>query len=1104
MGRPLRRPLVLAALAGLAAAPVAATLAAPAGSTTLVSRPAGFGALAVPVTNDSGVSGASALGVDERSARVVSGDPDNRYVAFVSDADGLSADDVDTVQNVYVRDRLTGLTTLVSRASGAAGPGANGASGLPAISADGRYVAFTSSATNLTATSVSGAVPHVYVRDLVAGTTALVDRDDGQDGGVASTGATDPAVAVAGGGPVVAFASDAPNLPGGAVAGAKVYVRRGIDTILASAKDGSADPGTGDAGRPSLSADGNVVAFVSDADDLAAPGGDAAVDDVFVRNLTTQATELVSGTGATEGNGDSRAPSVSGTGARVAFSTDSGNLLLADPDTTGDVYVKVVGSPTLFLVSRADGLAGAKGTGRSGEPSINGAGTEVAFSSDAADLVPGDANQARDVFLRSGIGTAQVTTTRVSAGAGGQADGASAAPSIAPAPAGAGAPVAFETLARNMGTQDDDDFRRVYLGRPAGGAELVSRPSGADAFRSGVNASFLRSPGRPAEPVDALSADGRYTVFLSPADGLSADDDDRFVNVFRRDNLTGETILVSRADGAAGAAANGASGTEGGGIPLVTEPAGAPAISDDGNRIAFVSAASNLVPGDANPGPDVFVRDVAAGTTTLVSRRADGGSLGLAAGDPSISGDGRRVAFVTSQPLDAADANGLNADVYVRDLAAGTTTLASRIGVNGPAGDKASREPALDADGTHVAFASDATDLAPGDANAASDVFVRDLAAGTTTLVSRADGAGGAIGTGGGFAPAISAAGTRVAFASTSPGLVPAGDVNGVVQDVFVRDTAAGTTILASRTAGPTGVSGNGASGRPSLSADGTRVAFESAASDLVPGDANGLQDVLLRDLAQGTTEVVKRGAVRKSAALCSCLMLRVLTLATLFPNAAFPRLGTFVERQTVGLARYPGVELRIVSPRGLPPPPFDRIGHYAALRRLPGLGAVRAIAVSADAMADGIERARAAGFALLAVIARPIGGTLSDRIGAARVLSGCFMAVTLLAIGLAIGHLVMVPLTILCLTLAVALGLGTGAVFKLVPLWFPDRVGAVTGVVGAAGGLGGFFPPLIMGFVHTTIGSYSLGFALMALVALISLLVLRGLHHAGPAPSGA
>lgn len=146
---------------------------------------------------------------------------------------------------------------------------------------------------------------------------------------------------------------------------------------------------------------------------------------------------------------------------------------------------------------------------------------------------------------------------------------------------------------------------------------------------------------------------------------------------------------------------------------------------------------------------------------------------------------------------------------------------------------------------------------------------------------------------------------------------------------------------------------------------------------------------------------------------------------------------------------------------------------------------------------------ARAAGFALLAVIARPIGGTLSDRIGAAQVLSGCFLAITVLAIGLAIGHLVMVPLTIFCLTLAVALGLGTGAVFKLVPEWFPDRVGAVTGVVGAAGGLGGFFPPLIMGFVHATIGSYSVGFALMALVAVISLLVLRGLQRTG-APSPA
>jgi NNP family nitrate/nitrite transporter-like MFS transporter len=138
---------------------------------------------------------------------------------------------------------------------------------------------------------------------------------------------------------------------------------------------------------------------------------------------------------------------------------------------------------------------------------------------------------------------------------------------------------------------------------------------------------------------------------------------------------------------------------------------------------------------------------------------------------------------------------------------------------------------------------------------------------------------------------------------------------------------------------------------------------------------------------------------------------------------------------------------------------------------------------------------ARAAGFALLAVIGRPTGGWLSDRIGAERVLLVAFVAVLLLALGLAAGYESMVPLTICCLTLALALGLGTGAVFKLVPVWYPGNVGAVTGVVGAAGGLGGFFPPLVMGVVKSATGGYALGFVLMALVAAACLVVLRALQ---------
>jgi NNP family nitrate/nitrite transporter-like MFS transporter len=139
---------------------------------------------------------------------------------------------------------------------------------------------------------------------------------------------------------------------------------------------------------------------------------------------------------------------------------------------------------------------------------------------------------------------------------------------------------------------------------------------------------------------------------------------------------------------------------------------------------------------------------------------------------------------------------------------------------------------------------------------------------------------------------------------------------------------------------------------------------------------------------------------------------------------------------------------------------------------------------------------ARAAGFALLAVIGRPAGGRLADRIGAQRVLRGSFAGVVVLALVLAVGYESMGSLTFACLSLAVAFGLGTGAVFKLVADWFPDQVGAVTGVVGAAGGLGGFFPPLLMAAVKSATGGYALGFVLLAGVAVLALVVLMRLER--------
>ena len=146
----------------------------------------------------------------------------------------------------------------------------------------------------------------------------------------------------------------------------------------------------------------------------------------------------------------------------------------------------------------------------------------------------------------------------------------------------------------------------------------------------------------------------------------------------------------------------------------------------------------------------------------------------------------------------------------------------------------------------------------------------------------------------------------------------------------------------------------------------------------------------------------------------------------------------------------------------------------------------------------------RAAGFALLAVLARPVGGWAADRFGAERVLLVSFAGTSALAATLTGFYTEIVPLTIACLTMAVCLGLGTGAVFRMVGNEYPKQVGAVTGVVGAAGGLGGFFPPLVMGAVKTAFGTYTLGFLLLAFTGVLCLAILALMMMRPSAPVAA
>lgn len=213
-------------------------------------------------------------------------------------------------------------------------------------------------------------------------------------------------------------------------------------------------------------------------------------------------------------------------------------------------------------------------------------------------------------------------------------------------------------------------------------------------------------------------------------------------------------------------------------------------VSRTGRLVAFTSEASNVVADDDNELADVLVRDRHARTTTLVSAAQDGTVGNSQSGSPSISANRRYVAFDSfASDLVDGDTNGAN-DVFVRDLVEGTTVLVSVDAMGGPA-DSGSGDPAISADGRYVAFESAATDLVDGeDEPLTSDIFVRDLETSLTTAVSV--DVDGAAPDGPSFSPAISAAGTRVTFWSSASDLVP-GDANGF-DDIFVRDLAAGTT----------------------------------------------------------------------------------------------------------------------------------------------------------------------------------------------------------------------------------------------------------------------------------------------------------------------
>ena len=388
-----------------------------------------------------------------------------------------------------------------------------------------------------------------------------------------------------------------------------------------------------------------------------------------------------------------------------------------------------------------------------------------------------------------------------------------------------------------------------------------------------------------------ISADGRYVVFQSSATNLVPGVTDGVGHLYRKEIATGAISLVS-ADSSSTPAASYCTGASISGdgrnvafnswanlvpgdtnnapdiyvkdmktgrlVCASTNSSGTfgnelswmPAISADGHHVAFTSVASNLVPGDTNRVCDVFVKNIETGAVQRVSTDSSGAQVVTFNSDASgvsISGDGRYVVFCSAATnLVQDDTNGA-IDVFIKDTKTGETRRVSTDS-NGRQADTESHRPSLSADGCYVAFLSYATNLVPGDTNDVEDVFVKNMV--TSEVCMASTDSSGAPGNGASAPnPSISSNGRFVVFDSLASNLA-SGDANGA-SDVFMKDLMTTQTVLVSVDAA--GDSGNGDSGAAGVSSDGRLVAFASIATNLVPGDTNGFVDAFVRDTGAGS-----------------------------------------------------------------------------------------------------------------------------------------------------------------------------------------------------------------------------------------------------------
>jgi Tol biopolymer transport system component len=792
---------------------------------------------------------------------------DGRFVAFDSVADNLVAGDTNTHEDVFVRDRQTGTTTRVS-----VGPGgiqADERSVRPAISADGRWVAFESRASNLVAGDTNGAAD-VFVHDRQTGATTRVSVATG--GAQWDRFSRFPSISADG--RWVAFDS-APTglLPGNPAFRADVFVHDRVlgTTTLVSMAVGGGD-GDSSSFKPTISADGRVIAFESASTNLV-PGDDLnGTEDVLVHDLRTGTTTRVNvGPGGVQGAGWAYTPSLSADGRFVAFTSQADNLVPGDTNAAWDVFVH--DRQTSLTTRVSVGPGGVQTPFRPGStvsvPTISADGRWVVFESDAANLVAGDTNGRDDVFVHD---RQTGTTTRVGLG---PADAQGNDHAWQPVISADGRFVVFESAASNLVTGDTNGVWDIFAhDRGNVGALALLAPTGDVAPVAGQTGTVV-----------VLNVTSAWTAVSNDPDWISitAGESGAGVGIVsytvaantgpsRTGTITiaGRTFTVTQAPPVCsysidpGSVSLGAADSIG--QAALSAPGGCAwtAVSSEPTWLAVTAGARGAGNGlltfyaarNPSPASRTATLTIAGQTLTVMQAGYAGATSRVATGlsalaDPKfpvISADGRWVALESnSTDLVPGDTNGFE-DIFLHDRQAGTTTRVN-VASDGTQANSQSVQPAISADGRFVAFASSASNLVAGDTNGVLDVFVHDRQNGTTTRASV--GQAGAQLSADSQLPSISADGRWVTFRGAA---LP----NDFMGNVYVHDRLTGTTEPVSVGAG--NVLGNNGSLASAISADGRWVAFESSASNLVPGDTNDDWDIFVRDRQMGTTRRVSVG----------------------------------------------------------------------------------------------------------------------------------------------------------------------------------------------------------------------------------------------------